>query len=145
MILKNLEDTIEYGKQFSACLQPGTVIALSGDLGAGKTTFCKAIAKGLGVQETITSPTFTIVCEYDSGRLPLYHFDVYRVHDSEELFEIGFEDYFHKGGVCLIEWADLLEDGLLPQDAIKINLAYGSNENERILTVQMPMPTSVHY
>ena len=136
MILRNLQETSEYGKALAKELKPNDIIALTGDLGAGKTTLSKAIAEGLGVTETITSPTFTIVCEYETESLPLYHFDVYRVNDSEELFEIGFEDYLHRGGVCLIEWANLLEDGLLPDNIIKINIEYGENEDERILTIE---------
>ena len=136
MILRNLQETSEYGKALAKELKPNDIIALTGDLGAGKTTLSKAIAEGLGVTETITTPTFTIVCEYETGSLPLYHFDVYRVNDSEELFEIGFEDYLNRGGVCLIEWANLLEDGLLPDNIIKINIEYGENEDERILTIE---------
>ena len=135
MILKNPKETFEYGKKLAGELNPNTVIALTGDLGAGKTTLAQAIAKGLGIEEKITSPTFTVVCEYDSGRIPLYHFDVYRVHDSEELFEIGLEDYFKRGGICLIEWADLIEGGILPDDTINIKLEYGENDEERILTI----------
>ena len=135
-ILKNLDETRRFGQELASYLTPNTIIALTGDLGAGKTTLSKAIAQGLGVTETLTSPTFTIVCEYDTGRLPLYHFDVYRVNDSEELFEIGFEDYLHRGGVCLIEWANLLEEGLLPEGIITINLEYGDSEDERILTIE---------
>lgn len=136
MILKSAEDTKKLGVQLAENAVPGTVIALTGDLGAGKTTLTKAIAKGLGISETLTSPTFTIVCEYDSGRLPLFHFDVYRVHDSEELFEIGFEDYMHKGGLCVIEWADLLEEGMLPEDAVHIRLSYGEDDEERIAEIE---------
>ena len=132
--LKGTEKTEDFGKEFAESLEKGSVIALMGPLGAGKTTLSKAIAKGLGVTETITSPTFTIVQEYESGRLPLYHFDVYRVHDEEELFEMGFEEYLNKGGVCLIEWADLIED-MLPSKTIKIYIDYGENENERVLTI----------
>ena len=136
IILKNEQETKEFGKKLAESLEAGATIALIGDLGAGKTTLTKAIASGLGVGEVLTSPTFTIVCEYDSGRLPLYHFDVYRVHDSEELFEIGFEDYLHRGGVCLIEWANLLEEGLLPENAMTIKMEYGEGETERILTIE---------
>ena len=136
IILKNEQETKEFGKKLAESLEVGATIALIGDLGAGKTTLTKAIAAGLGVSEVLTSPTFTIVCEYDSGRLPLYHFDVYRVHDSEELFEIGFEDYLHRGGVCLIEWANLLEEGLLPENAMTIKMEYGEGETERILTIE---------
>ena len=134
VILKNEQETKDFGAELAASLKPNTVIALTGDLGAGKTTLTKAIARGLGVTETITSPTFTIVQEYESGRMPLFHFDVYRVYDEDELFEIGFEDYFRKGGVCLIEWADLVED-LLPEDTMHITLSYGEEEGERICTI----------
>ena len=116
-------------------MEPNQVYALIGDLGTGKTTLAKAVARGLGVTETLTSPTFTIVQEYETGRLPLYHFDVYRVNDEDELFEIGLEDYFHKGGVCLIEWADLIED-LLPEGTVTVRLAYGDGEGERICSIE---------
>ena len=135
IVLRSTEDTDAFGRELAEEAKPDTVIALTGDLGAGKTTLTKAVAKGLGVTETLTSPTFTIVCEYDSGRFPLFHFDVYRVHDSEELFEIGFEDYMHKGGLCVIEWADLLEEGMLPEDTIHIKLSYGENDDERIAEI----------
>lgn len=134
-VLYNLSDTEKFGAEFAAGLKPNSVIALVGNLGAGKTTLTKAIAKGLGITETISSPTFTIVCEYETGRLPLYHFDVYRVNDEDELFEMGFEEYFTKGGVCLIEWADLVTD-LLPEDTITLRLEYGEDENERIVTIE---------
>ena len=134
IILKNETDTRSFGARLAKEMQPGQVYALIGDLGAGKTTLAKAIARGLGVTETLTSPTFTIVQEYDTGRLPLYHFDVYRVNDEDELFEIGLEDYFHKGGVCLIEWADLIED-LLPAGTVTIRLSYGEEEGERICSI----------
>ena len=135
-VLKTPQETEALGIELAKELQPGAVIALTGDLGAGKTHLTKAIAKGLGITETLTSPTFTIVCEYDSGRLPLYHFDVYRINDTDELFEIGFEEYLHRGGVCIIEWADLLEEGLLPEETIYINMAYAEGETERICTIK---------
>ncbi len=134
-VLKTEEDTKRLGEELARELGPGSVLALSGDLGAGKTTLTKAIAKGLGVSENLTSPTFTVVCEYDSGRLPFYHFDVYRVHDEDELFEIGFDEYLHRGGVCVIEWADLIED-MLPADAVRVRLSYGDGENERICEIE---------
>ena len=133
-ILKNETDTRSLGAALAKSMQPGEVYALTGDLGAGKTTLAKAIARGLGVSETLTSPTFTIVQEYESGRMPLYHFDVYRVSDEDELFEIGLEDYFHRGGVCLIEWADLIED-LLPEGTVWVSLMYGEEEGERICSI----------
>ena len=104
---------------------------MSGDLGTGKTAFTRYIAEGLGITETVTSPTFTIIQEYRSGRLPLYHFDVYRVNDEDELFELGYEEYFYGDGVCIVEWADLIED-LLPEDALRIHIDYGEKEDERI-------------
>lgn len=134
-VLKDLSSTEEFGREFAEGLKAGSTIALIGPLGAGKTTLTKAIAKGLGVTETITSPTFTVVCEYETGRLPLYHFDVYRVNDEDELFELGFEEYFHKGGVCLVEWADLVMD-LLPEDTIVLCLDYGENEEERTISIE---------
>ena len=129
--LKNERETMRFGRRLAESAKPGTVIALTGDLGAGKTTLTKAIAAGLGVQETVTSPTFTIVREYRSGRLPLFHFDVYRVGDIEEMYELGYEEYFYDGGVCVVEWADLIEE-ILPEDAVKIHITYGENEEERI-------------
>ncbi len=100
------EETFQLGQKMAENAKPQDVIALVGDLGVGKTVFAKGFAKGLGITEPITSPTFTIVCEYEEGRLPLYHFDVYRIEDFEELFEIGFEEYLYGNGVCLVEWAD---------------------------------------
>ena len=134
MVIKGLDKTESFGRAFAKELKPGSVVALIGPLGAGKTTLAKAIARGLGVTETLTSPTFTIVQEYESGRLPLYHFDVYRVSDEEELFEMGFEEYLHKGGVCLIEWADLIED-MLPPYTVTIKLDYGEKEDERNIEI----------
>lgn len=132
--MKNEEDTRAFGKRLGAELAAGSVVALSGDLGTGKTALTKAIAEGLGVRELITSPTFTIVQEYHSGRLPLYHFDVYRVNDPDELCEIGYEEYFYGQGVCVVEWADLIEE-LLPPDALKILITYGELPEERIYTI----------
>lgn len=134
IILRGTEDTEALGKRLAEGLVPGSVLALTGPLGAGKTTLAKAIARGLGVTETITSPTFTIVCEYESGRLPLYHFDVYRVYDEDELFEMGFDDYLHGRGVCLVEWADLVEE-LLPENTLHIHLDYSDSEEERTCTI----------
>ena len=134
IVLKNESETAAFGARLAEEIKPGTVIALTGDLGAGKTTLTKAIARGLGVTETLTSPTFTIVQEYESGRMPVYHFDVYRVHDEDEMFELGFDDYLHGKGVCIIEWAELVED-LLPEGTCWLKLEYGSSEDERICTI----------
>ena len=134
-VLKSTKDTLSLGKRIAKGLEPGAVIALTGPLGAGKTTLAQAIARGLCVTERMASPTFTIVQEYRSGRLPLFHFDVYRVSDSDELFEIGFEEYLHAGGVCLIEWADLIED-VMPENTVWIRMEYGEEEDERVCTVK---------
>jgi len=134
-VLKNTEDTAALGQKIADGLKPGSIIALVGPLGAGKTTLAQAVARGLGVSERMSSPTFTIVQEYESGRLPLYHFDVYRVSDEDELFEIGFEEYLHSGGVCLIEWADLIED-ILPEETVWVRLEYGEHEDERICVIK---------
>ena len=104
------EDTFRLGFQMAEKAAPGDVIALLGDLGVGKTVFTKGFAAGLGIQEDISSPTFTILQLYEEGRLPLYHFDVYRISDPEEMMEVGWDDYVYGNGVCLIEWANLIED-----------------------------------
>lgn len=129
--IKNENETYEFGKELADKLQPGTVIAMVGDLGTGKTTLTKAIAQGLGIEDVITSPTFTIVKEYEDGRLPLYHFDVYRIGDIDEMYELGYEEYFYGQGVSVVEWADIIEE-LIPDEAIRINIEYGANEGERI-------------
>lgn len=131
VIIRNEEDTKAFGRELAESLQPNTVIALIGDLGTGKTTLSKYIAEGLGITEMITSPTFTIVCEYHSGRLPLYHFDVYRLEDAGDLFEIGAEEYFYKGGVSIVEWADQVAE-ILPDETLCIFIEYGEKEGERI-------------
>ena len=117
----NADETYKAGEKLGEIASPGQVITLSGDLGVGKTVFAKGFAKGLGIDEPITSPTFTILQEYNTGRIPLYHFDVYRVSDPEEMYEVGFDDYIYGNGVCLIEWAELIKD-ILPTDIIIINI-----------------------
>ena len=104
------DDTFRLGFRMAEKAAPGDVIALLGDLGVGKTVFTKGFAAGLGIQEDISSPTFTILQLYEEGRLPLYHFDVYRIGDPEEMMEVGWDDYVYGNGVCLIEWANLIED-----------------------------------
>lgn len=128
--IKNQQETREFGHKLAAELMPGTVIALIGDLGTGKTALTKSIAEGLGIEDVITSPTFNIVKEYDTGRLPLYHFDVYRIGDIDEMYELGYEEYFYGQGVSVVEWADLIEE-IIPEDAIRINIEYGKEEGER--------------
>ena len=113
------EETFLLGKRMGEEAKPGTVITLDGDLGAGKTLFTKGFAEGLGITEPINSPTFTILREYEEGRMPLYHFDVYRIGEPEEMEEVGFDDYIYGDGVCLIEWSRLIEE-LIPKDAIRL-------------------------
>ena len=129
--IKNEEDTRNFGIELGQNARPGQVIALIGDLGTGKTTLTGYIAQGLGITENISSPTFTVVKEYESGRIPLYHFDVYRIGDADELFNIGAYEYFDGDGLCVIEWADLILDEL-PEDTDYIMIDYGSSEGERI-------------
>lgn len=115
------KETYEFGKSLGEQAKAGTVYTLIGDLGVGKTVFTQGLAKGLGIQEPISSPTFTIVQVYEEGRLPLYHFDVYRIGDVEEMEEIGYEDYFYGEGVSLIEWANLIEE-ILPEKYTEIKI-----------------------
>ena len=131
IVIKNEEETKKFGEKLCEKLTAGSIVALTGDLGTGKTTLTKAIAAGLGVTDVITSPTFNIVKQYDSGRLPLYHFDVYRIGDVDEMYEIGYEEYFFGDGVCVIEWADLIEE-IIPDDAVRIEIEYGEKEGDRI-------------
>lgn len=128
------EELRRYGASVAAGLSAGAVIALTGELGAGKTTFAQAVAAGLGVREAVTSPTFTLVQEYRSGRLPFYHFDVYRLASSEDAEELGIEEYFYGDGVCVVEWAERVE-ALLPPDAMRVHLAYGPDEGARDVVI----------
>ncbi|SEA75760.1 tRNA threonylcarbamoyladenosine biosynthesis protein TsaE [Pseudobutyrivibrio sp. ACV-2] len=115
------EETEEVGRKLAEESTPGQVFTLIGDLGVGKTVFTQGFATGLNIDEAICSPTFTIVQEYDTGRLPFYHFDVYRIGDVEEMDEIGYEDYVYGDGVCLIEWANLIQE-ILPEHYIQITI-----------------------
>ncbi|MBE5962388.1 MAG: tRNA (adenosine(37)-N6)-threonylcarbamoyltransferase complex ATPase subunit type 1 TsaE [Lachnospiraceae bacterium] len=123
MIIESLcaKDTFELGKRLGEQAKAGDVYCLSGELGVGKTEFTKGFAIGLGITEPISSPTFTIVQVYEEGRLPFYHFDVYRIADIEEMDEIGYEDYFYGEGVCLVEWAGMIEE-LLPENKKNIRI-----------------------
>lgn len=131
------QETWKVAAQLAEQLKPGDIVCLYGELGAGKTTFCQGALKALGVKEQVTSPTFTIVHEY-MGRLPVYHFDVYRVHSANDLFEIGYEEYFFGTGVCFIEWAELIEE-LLPENCIQVFLSYSEEDEEgRVITIEYP-------
>ena len=114
-------ETLALGRKLGEQARPGQIYTLDGDLGVGKTVFTKGLAEGLGIREPVSSPTFTIVQEYPEGRLPLYHFDVYRIGDPEEMDEIGYEDYFFGQGVCLIEWAEKIRE-LLPEGVIRVTI-----------------------
>ena len=121
-VTNNEEETQQLGERLAGALKPGAVIAFTGDLGAGKTAFTRGLARGLGIEERVTSPTFTIVNEYEGGRLPLFHFDMYRLEDADSLFDIGWEDYLDRGGVCAVEWSEQTEDAL-PSNAIRVTIA----------------------
>lgn len=130
-IINSEADTRELGHAVAAAAEPGDIVALIGDLGTGKTALTKYIAEGLGVKEEVISPTFTIVKEYRSGRLPLYHFDVYRLSGGEELLDTGAEDYLEGNGLSVIEWADIVSD-VLPVDSLVIMIEYGDGESRKI-------------
>lgn len=121
IVSTSAEETFSLGKQIGEGVTPGSVLTLVGDLGVGKTVFTQGLAEGLGITDAVNSPTFTIVQIYEEGRIPLYHFDVYRIGDISEMDEIGYEDYFYGDGVCLVEWANLIEE-LLPEQYIEIRI-----------------------
>jgi len=133
------EETYDLGRRLAKLSNAGDVFTLIGDLGVGKTVFTSGFAVGLDIDEPISSPTFTIVQEYDSGRLPFYHFDVYRIGDVEEMDEIGFEDYVYGNGVCLIEWANLIEE-ILPENVTEVTIEKDLEKgfDYRKITVKMP-------
>lgn len=130
------EKTKEIAKKLAFHLGKGSFLAVYGDLGAGKTAFVKGLAEGLGVSENIVSPTFTILRAYESGTLPLYHLDVYRIADEDELFEIGFDDYAEGDGVCVCEWADLIPDAL-PGKRLDITIERISDHERRIVVKEV--------
>ena len=115
------DETFMAGKELGAKVQPGDIYLLNGDLGVGKTVFTQGVAAGLNIKEHVNSPTFTIVQVYEEGRIPFYHFDVYRIGDVEEMDEIGYEDYFYGEGLCIIEWAELIEE-IIPENAKSITI-----------------------
>ena len=115
------KETFELGKNLGEQAKAGQIFCLNGDLGVGKTVFTQGFAKGHGIEENVNSPTFTIIQVYEEGRIPLYHFDVYRIGDPEEMYEIGYEEYFFGEGVCLIEWSKLIDE-LIPEEAINIEI-----------------------
>ena len=128
-------ETEALGAALAGRLKPGAVVAFSGDLGAGKTAFVRGMARGLDICERVTSPTFTIVNEYEGGRLPLFHFDMYRLSSSDELFDIGWEDYLVRGGVCAVEWSENVSDAL-EGDCIRVDIRRGAHDNQRLITIE---------
>lgn len=131
----SVEETEALGAALAARLRPGDVVAYTGDLGAGKTAFTRGIARGLGIPEWVTSPTFTIVNEYEGGRLPLFHFDMYRLGDPEELFDIGWEDYLARGGVCAVEWSENVADAL-EDEPIRVDIRRGEHDGQRVISIR---------
>ncbi len=123
-------ETEAVGEKLAKVLQPGTVIAYRGDLGAGKTAFTRGLARGLGYRDAVTSPTYTIVNEYLGGRLPLFHFDMYRLRSAEDLWDIGWEDYLDRGGVCAVEWSENVEEAL--DSFLLVNIEKTGEESRRI-------------
>ena len=128
------EETEALGVWLAEKLEPGTVIAFTGDLGAGKTAFTRGLARGLGIPDRVTSPTFAIVNEYEGGRLPLFHFDMYRLGSSDELFDIGWEDYLARGGVCAVEWSENVADAL--EEVLSVKICRGESGNQRTITIE---------
>ena len=126
-------ETENVGAALAAVLKPGTVIAYTGDLGAGKTAFTRGLARGLGAAERVTSPTYTIVNEYLSGRLPLFHFDMYRLASADDLWDIGWEDYLERGGICAVEWSENVEEAM--ENAIYVRIEK-TGEETRCITIE---------
>lgn len=133
-ITNSEQETEQLGRRLGQALQPGSVIAYTGDLGAGKTAFTRGLASGLEIPERVTSPTFTIVNEYEGGRLPLFHFDMYRLGSADELFDIGWEDYLARGGVCAVEWSENIEEAL-DEEPIRIDIRRGEHDNQRRISI----------
>ena len=131
------KDTYELGEKIGQMAKPGMVISLTGDLGVGKTVFTQGVADGLGITEPVNSPTFTIVQIYEGGRMPFYHFDVYRISCEEEMEDTGYEEYFYGEGVCLVEWAELVKE-LIPADAVWITIEkdYTKDDDYRRITIR---------
>ena len=127
------QETEAIGEELAQKLRGGDVLAFTGSLGMGKTAFTRGLARGLGCRGRVTSPTFTIVNEYE-GRTPLFHFDMYRLGSSDELFDIGWEDYLTRGGVCAVEWSERVDDAM-PADTLWVDIARGTGESDRIITI----------
>jgi len=122
------------GEALAKKLPAGSVVAFTGDLGTGKTAFVRGMARGLGITARVTSPTFTIVSEYEGGTLPLFHFDLYRLGCADELFDIGWEDYLRRGGICAVEWSEHVSQAL-EDDCVRVDMKRGAQDNQRIITI----------
>ncbi len=129
------EETAALGARLAEKLEPGAVVAFTGDLGAGKTAFVSGMARGLGIPDRVTSPTFTIVNEYEGGRLPLFHFDMYRLSSADELFDIGWEDYLARGGVCAVEWSENVSNAMEP-GTVTVSICRGDDDNSRVIGIE---------
>ena len=129
------EETEALGRRLGETLERGAVVAFTGDLGAGKTAFTRGLAKGLDIPDRVTSPTFTIVNEYEGGRLPLFHFDMYRLSSADELFEIGWEDYLDRGGVCAVEWSENVKEAL-DRQTIWVEIRRGEGQDQRLIQIR---------
>ena len=134
-ITHSREETEQLGARLADALTAGTVVAFTGDLGAGKTAFVSGMARALGIEDRVTSPTFTIVNEFEGGRLPLFHFDMYRLGSADELFHIGWEDYLTRGGVCAVEWSENVAEAI-EEDAIRVSIVRGDGDNDRIIIIE---------
>ena len=130
----NPEQTEALGAQLAQRLAPGDAVAFFGDLGAGKTAFVRGMARGLGIRESVTSPTYTVVNEYHSGRIPLFHFDLYRLSGPDDLFDIGWEDYLERGGICAVEWSERAEE--LLENAVRVTIRMGDAPDRREITIE---------
>ena len=135
-LTRNESETEALGARLAEHLTPGAVVAYQGGLGMGKTAFTRGLAAGLGYKGRVTSPTFTIVNEYEGGRLPLFHFDMYRLADADALFDIGWEDYLDRGGVCAVEWSEQVEDAMPPETVYVTIARHPEEERWRIITVE---------
>ena len=129
------EETEALGGRLADALKTGRVVAFTGDLGAGKTAFISGMARALGVEDRVTSPTFTIVNEHEGGRLPLFHFDMYRLGSADELFHIGWEDYLGRGGICAVEWSENVAEAI-EDDAVRVSIVRGDGDDDRIITIE---------
>lgn len=134
ILTNSVEETEQLGAQLAQKLPGGSVIAFTGDLGAGKTAFVRGLARGLGIDERVTSPTFTIVNEYEGGVRPLFHFDLYRLGGADELFDIGWEDYLARGGICAVEWSERAGEAM--EDCVRVDISRGAHDGQRVITIE---------